>query len=71
MTLVKIKNITDEQHDITGLRVGDTLEVNTKNVAVAYAPRNSGRNWEIHFEYDQLQFIEDLDGDNSEKKWLN
>ena len=62
MTLVKIITMTPAQKEESDLQVGDEIEVNTKkSFAVAY-----GDGWEIDFNYNQLQFIEDKDGDGED-----
>ena len=62
MTLVKIITMTQDQVEESDLQAGDEIEVNTKrSTAVAY-----GDGWEIDFNYNQLQFIEDKDGDGED-----
>ena len=62
MTLVKIITMTQAQREESDLQAGDEIEVNTKrSTAVAY-----GDGWEIDFNYNQLQFIEDKDGDGED-----
>ena len=62
MTLVKIITMTQAQREESDLQAGDEIEVNTKkSFAVAYGDR-----WEIDFNYNQLQFIEDKDGDGED-----
>ena len=62
MTRVKIITMTPEQLQGSDLQAGDEIEVNTKrSTAVAY-----GDGWEIDFNYNQLQFIEDKDGDGED-----
>ena len=62
MTLVKIITMTPAQKEESDLQVGDEIEVNTKkSFAVAY-----GDGWEIDFNYNQLQFIEDKDRDGED-----
>ena len=69
MTLVKIITMTQDQVEESDLQAGDEIEVNTKrSTAVAYG-RSSDRfpdGWEIDFNYNQLQFIEDKDGDGED-----
>lgn len=62
MTLVKIITMTQAQREESDLQAGDEIEVNTKkSFAVAY-----GDGWEIDFNYNQLQFIEDKDRDGED-----
>ena len=69
MTLVKIITMTQAQREESNLQAGDEIEVNTKPLfAVAYG-RSSDRfpdGWEIDFNYNQLQFIIDEDGDGED-----
>ena len=61
--------MTLEQREESDLQAGDEIEVNTKPLlAVAYG-RSSDRfpdGWEIDFNYNQLQFIIDEDGDGED-----
>lgn len=69
MTLVKIITMTQAQREESDLQAGDEIEVNTKkSFAVAYG-RSSDRfpdGWEIDFNYNQLQFLGDEDGDGED-----
>ena len=69
MTLVKIITMTQDQVEESDLQAGDEIEVNTKrSTAVAYG-RSSDRfpdGWEIDFNYNQLQFLGDEDGDGED-----